>query len=164
MNSSAKRGAGESWKTHLKRLRQEAEGEKWLQTLYTAYLQRFLSDNNRIWVTGQLLVPLSVAPLAVVATLKSPPVVSVLLLAACSVPLVWFWIVIAESHRSFQEIAHEWLSAIEETLEVDRRVAIKEGFTVRRIRLALASLITLIWIGLLVFVLFCSPVADGGAL
>ena len=46
----------------------EEEKGRWLQTLYTSYLNRMLSDNERIWRTGALFVPLSLSAFAAYAT------------------------------------------------------------------------------------------------
>jgi hypothetical protein len=48
----------------------DEDKSKWLQTLYTSYLNRMFSDNERIWRTGALFVPLSLSAFAAYANTK----------------------------------------------------------------------------------------------
>lgn len=142
------------WKLRLAAF-QAAKGEdghKWLQVLYNSYLQQFLSDNNRIWATGEWMISLSLAPFVAIPTLKSPFLLAKLVaLAIPSVVLVWVWLVIAENHRGFQEKSREWLFAIEELLGVDKPGGPKASGSlvkpgrVRTMRWVLAFGISILW-------------------
>lgn len=71
----------------------------WLQNLYQYYLNRFLSDNSRIWLTGSIFIPLSLAGFAVVVGLECPRWPQVVVLMFVSITLIIIWLVIAENHR-----------------------------------------------------------------
>ncbi len=63
--------------------RQEADGlksEEWMKLLYSSYLQRMLSDNERIWRTGAIFVPLSLSALAALVTIKDLTIWRILVL------------------------------------------------------------------------------------
>ncbi|MDR3463406.1 MAG: hypothetical protein P4L76_13925 [Beijerinckiaceae bacterium] len=77
MDESEKSSVERCQKEWLQRLsalqmQKEFDGDSWLQLLYSSYLQRFLSDNNRIWTTGQWMIPLSLAPLVAIPNLQRP--------------------------------------------------------------------------------------------
>ena len=157
----------DEWGKRLVALRTQhgSEGDKWLQLLYTSYLQRFLSDNSRIWTTGQWMISLSLAPLVAIPSLpKQNLPFNILFLAIPSVSLIWIWLIIAENHRAFQDKSLEWLSAIEKVLGVEKpggaKVAnglllIKPGF-IRKMRWVLAWGISVVWIAIIVGTLWLS--------
>ena len=35
--------------------------DEWLRLLYSSYLKRMLSDNERIWKTGAIFIPISIS-------------------------------------------------------------------------------------------------------
>jgi hypothetical protein len=151
-NSSGKEKTLESWRAELESLAKTCNGEKWLQLLYSSYLNRFLSDNGRIWTTGQLMVPLSLAPIAVVPTLKEAlTVFNLFVLAVPSISLIWLWLVIAENHRAFQNKSEQWLSEIEKVMKVNKPGGPKgDGILVRpgmiqKVRWCLAWGLTVFW-------------------
>jgi hypothetical protein len=43
------------------------DSNRWLELLFKHYSDRMLSDNERIWRTGALLIPLSLAAFAALA-------------------------------------------------------------------------------------------------
>ena len=112
----------EDWKARLAAFQTaNEEGDKWLQLLYGSYLQRFLSDNNRVWTAGQLMIPLSLAPFTLLLNLPRPfGVENLMILAFPSIALILAWAVIAENHKAFQENSREWLEAIEQLLGVKK--------------------------------------------
>ena len=95
------------------------QADEWLRTLYESYTQRFLSDNSRIWITGSIMIPLSLAAFAALPTIECPTFIHLLVLAIASVAVMVSWLVIAENHRAFQEKSRAWIVAIEETLGLE---------------------------------------------
>lgn len=95
------------------------DSNSWLQILYENYSRRFLSDNDRIWGTGSILIPLSLAGFAAVVGLEDLgwPHVAILMFASTTVMLIW--LVIAENHRAFQQKSQAWLVAIERTIKLE---------------------------------------------
>src|SRR3989344_4582485 len=81
--------------------KQGQDPNAWLQTLYQNYANRFLSDNGRIWSTGSILIPLSLAGFAAVVGLDAPRWPHVVVLMFASIALMFIWLVIAENHRAF---------------------------------------------------------------
>ena len=96
--------------------RKNLDKDQWLRTLYDSYNKRFLSDNNRIWTTGSIMIPLSLAGFAALPTLQCPPFISLLSLALASTAVIVSWLLIAENHAAFQEKSLAWIIAIEETV------------------------------------------------
>lgn len=95
------------------------DSREWLETLFNHYSDRMLSDNERIWRTGALFVPISLAAFAVLAGIQSLQLWHILALGASSIILMWTWIVIAENHRSFQQKSEAWLIAIQRAMDLD---------------------------------------------
>lgn len=95
------------------------QADGWLRTLYESYTQRFLSDSSRIWITGLIMIPLSLAAFAALPTIEKPTFIHLLVLAIASVAVMVSWLVIAENHRAFQEKSRAWIVAIEETLGLE---------------------------------------------
>jgi hypothetical protein len=81
-----------------------------VQALYLRYFERFTNDNNRIWSTGNIFIPLSLAGLT---SLKDATTMFTLVLAIGSITLMWFWLLIAENHRAFQNRAQTTMEGIE---------------------------------------------------
>ena len=99
--------------------KQGQDPNAWLQTLYQNYANRFLSDNGRIWSTGSILIPLSLAGFAAVVGLDAPRWPHVVVLMFASIALMFIWLVIAENHRAFQQKSEAWLAAIERTIKLE---------------------------------------------
>lgn len=91
----------------------------WLQILYQNYSNRFHSDNDKIWSTGSILIPLSLAGFAAVVSVQNLGWPHVVVLASASIALMLVWLVIAENHRAFQQKSEAWLIAIERTIKLE---------------------------------------------
>lgn len=83
----------------------------WLKTLYLRYAEKFARDNERIWTTAAIFIPLSLSGLAF---LKDASFIRIVLLAIGSIKLMEFWVNIAENHRAFQNKSQAILKAVEE--------------------------------------------------
>lgn len=145
----------QEWRNRIHQLHTNhgERGDKWLHLLYTSYLNRFLSDNNRIWTTGQWMITLSVAPFAAIPNLAKPSTLNFVFLAIPSITLIWVWLIIAENHRAFQEKSIDWMRAIESALDIERpggdKVPRKSAHIgrnlVQKMRWVLAVGISLLW-------------------
>lgn len=98
--------------------KQGKDPNAWLQILYQSYASRFLSDNERIWNTGAIVIPLSLAGFVAVISLNKPQWPQVIVLMTGSIVLMFIWLMIAENHRAFQQKSQAWLVAIERTLKL----------------------------------------------
>lgn len=94
------------------------DSSKWLEALFKHYSDRMLSDNERIWRTGALFVPIALAAFAALTAIKLLQLWHIVALAAPSMTLMWAWIVIAENHRSFQQKSEAWLIAIQRVMDL----------------------------------------------
>jgi hypothetical protein len=90
--------------------------DEWLQIIYQSYSQRFISDNERIWATGAIMIPLALAIFVALPSIKEPTTLQLITLGIPSILVMMSWLVIAENHRAFQEKSRAWIVAIEETL------------------------------------------------
>lgn len=135
----------------------EKDPEKWLEILFKHYSDRMLTDNERIWRTGALFVPVSLAAFAALSSIKCLHFWHIILLAVPSSLLMWAWIVIAENHRAFQQKSEAWLIAIQKLIDLDAPVAVKviagglEGRVtkkgaVQRMRWTLLFMVIISWI------------------
>lgn len=121
--------------------------DDWLMKIYDARLQRFLHDNDRIWSSGSLLVPLSLAPFLALASIESPELAHLIVLGTASTMLVAFWLLIAESHRSYQERSLEWIEEIEGKVGVrPRDEAPSRRFPARQARRGFVVAVPLLWV------------------
>ncbi len=134
-----------------------AIADDWLKAFYSSYSQRFLSDNNRIWSTAQIMIPLSLAGFAALTALKEPQFVHLLTLALVSSAIMIIWLVIAENHRAFQDKSLEWLLEIEKLVVItdplpekrpDRNFLVRlltgKG-AVRKMRFLLTFIVLVMW-------------------
>jgi hypothetical protein len=87
-----------------------------LHLLYQQYTARFLSDNNRIWLTGSIMIPLALSGFALVPTIQHPSFMRLLPVAIVSVTILLVWNAISDHHRQFQDKSMAWMLAIEELL------------------------------------------------
>jgi|GEM_PF-4250374 len=94
----------------------DAKHNMWLQVIYEQRTQRFINDNNKIWTTGSIFIPLSLAGLA---GFKDLTPASITLLGVGSVLLMFFWVLIADNHRAFQTKSHAITEAIEAHIGID---------------------------------------------
>lgn len=84
------------------------------ERVYETRRELFLNDNNRIWSTGALLVPLSLAPfLALTQFDGRPEDEHFVLLGVASVFLMAFWLLISERHRRYQIRSYDEMRAME---------------------------------------------------
>ena len=97
-------------------LENNPNGEGWIKALHETYTQRFLSDNNRIWMTGGIMIPVSLAGFAIPVQSGSLSLLPLAVLGFASVGIMLSWLIIAENHRAFQNKSLAWVVAIEESL------------------------------------------------
>jgi hypothetical protein len=126
-----------------------------VQLLYTKYFDRFVNDNNRIWYTGNLFIPLSLAGLIGIGPLSLTPTI---ILGVSSIFLMLCWVLVAENHRAFQTRAQVVTEAIESYLgltikggKLAPHWALKwklfgvDVFTVQHIRWQMLIVVIVIW-------------------
>lgn len=148
--------------------------QEWLRHLHKEYHARFLADNQRIWLSAQILIPASLIPLAALAAFKQPPPVGVAIcLGLASWLLVLFWHAIAVVHKSFQCKNLAWMEAIEaevglETSCLPQRVAsqptsflVQNADTLPYVRLAVVYITPVFWAAV-VLCYYRTPSADHG--
>lgn len=92
--------------------------EKWLETLYNHYSERFNEDNNKIWTTASIFIPTSLAGFIAFATIENPSFLQIVGLMAGSLALLTIWLFIAENHRAFQDKSLAWIIAIEKVIGI----------------------------------------------
>lgn len=142
---------------HAWRAMPAAEQAKSLITVHDRYVAMFLSDNARIWTTAASMIPLSLGSFVVLASIRSPTLIQIIILSAAAWILMSVWLVIAENHRSFQESAQRVLEDIEDIWDFPRRPAKSNGNwltgkgRVRQMRFVLWLAVT---IGAILVVLF----------
>ena len=90
----------------------------WLRVLYSSYLSQMLSDNDNIWKTGAIFVPLSLAGFAAFVSLETPTLLQTFVLMFASFGLMVSWLIVAENHRAFQQKCNAWLVAIQEIINI----------------------------------------------
>ena len=100
----------------LEELRCSAINGPDLWHIYDARLRRHLADNNRIWITGALLLPASVAGIAVLGAVSHPTLADRILIGSGSVTIVVVWNLFADLSRGFQARSEAWMTAIERYL------------------------------------------------
>ncbi len=110
-------GAVASLRAQLNRIPSERQDE-WLRMLYGSYNQRYVSESDRIWVTGAIMIPLSLGGFVALTQDRQPTALHLWLLALVSVILMVVWLVIAEHHRTLQQESKVWLKAIELILDI----------------------------------------------
>lgn len=91
---------------------QKMDPAKALEALLKHYTDRMLTDNERVWRTGALFIPISLAAFAALTSIRCLQVWQVLVLGVPSTALMFAWIVLAENHRAFQEKSEVWIIAI----------------------------------------------------
>jgi hypothetical protein len=129
---------------------------EWLKIVYKASFDRMLSDNERIWRTGQLFVSISLGAFAALVALKSPVKPwMVVVLGTASSSLMWTWLIVADNHRAFQQKSDAWLLAIHQVIGINDPLPAKiggslrtKGDMVQKVRWALAIGVTLSWFAL----------------
>lgn len=123
LNSSAFRCEVEKKKKliegFLKEPNNKDRKEKWLTLLYKTYFDRMLSDNQRIWTTAAIFIPVALAGFGAYASLSPVTLDKALLLALASCFLICFWLIIAEHHRTLRNKSEAWTVAIRETVTLE---------------------------------------------
>lgn len=141
-----RRFEGELFETlRLLRLR---ESDDWLKELYKAHTDRFTKENDRIWETGKILLPLSLGAFAAYGAVPEPKGSQTIALALASFGLLFIWHLIAACHRHFQDIHHSWLTAIERTLEIDARRP-RDRLSLEWVRRGFLVGVAVLWLALL---------------
>ncbi len=118
------------------------ESQEWLRVLYKTYSERSTADNQLIWTTGSILLPLSLGLFAAIPNVATW--YQLLALACASVFLILFWNLIADNHRSARLQWEARLTAIERVIaksaacdnskklnDLVRARAVKESWWVR---------------------------------
>ena len=124
--------------------------DEWLRTLHRDYSNRFLSDNDRIWTVGSILIPVSVAGYAALVTIENPRLWHVLILALGSISLLFIWEKIADRHREFQRKWNTWLRAIECTIGLSAPINGGETVPLRKWRWGLFYVVLFGWVVILI--------------
>jgi hypothetical protein len=119
----------------------------------------YLSDNNRIWNMGSIILPVAFASAAILPSTNAKGG-QVIILGVASTLLVAVWNVFSDHHRAFQTKSMAWMEAIERTLgvedagppkaelprAVDAKLPLVGKLNVRRIRWTLAVLTAVYWL------------------
>lgn len=90
-----------------------------LLTLYKAFQDRMLSDNDRIWKITSIMLPVSFAPIAALTALSHIALWQIVVLALTSVLLAYAWFLMCENHCAFQQKSEAWMSGILMTLGIE---------------------------------------------
>ena len=101
---------------HAQHNKHNIDTQQWLETLHKHYSDRMLSDNERIWRTGALFVPISLASFVGLTAIDCLKFWHTIVLGFPFMALMWAWIVIAENHRSFQQKSEVWLIELERAM------------------------------------------------
>lgn len=89
--------------------------------IYDRYSANFLSDNARIWTTAASMIPLSLGAFVVLASIRRPTLLEIVILSAAAWILMSAWLVIAENHRALQEGSLRVIREIEQIWEFPPR-------------------------------------------
>lgn len=87
--------------------------DEWLREMYRTRLDRFLADNNTIWKTGAIFVPVAIGSLIIPFQADIHSVGALVVLTLGSVGLLIIWNLIHENHRAFQDKSMAIIRAIE---------------------------------------------------
>jgi hypothetical protein len=128
------------------------ENNEWLKLLYQQYTQRFINDNNKIWTVNTIFIPLCLAGLL---SIKDLSPFNTALLGAGSIMLMWFWVIVAESHRAFQNRSQAIVEEIERHINFDidwgpkldpHKSILPPSRSVQRIRWNMLYAVIIIWV------------------
>ncbi len=116
------------------------EGDRsFLLSLYSEYNSRFLSDNNRIWDTGKILLPFSLAGIAAIANATDPSFLTKFIIALASIAIIICWLISAENHRAFQNKSMTAMIIIENALGIKKTLPNKIPDKNSKINIALSG-------------------------
>jgi hypothetical protein len=133
------------------------ETKEWIKELYKSLNARFLSDNNRIWSSAAVFVPVAFAAFAALVNIKQPTWHHALVLGIASTGLLAYWASIADRHREFQDQVVDWLIAIEERAGLPEGGSWKgppvreQGMRVQDLRWTLVGLVFFAWLALILW-------------
>ncbi len=103
---------GDDVRTVLDNAQPSLDGE-WLRHFHASYTERFLSDNQRIWTTASILVPVALAAFPAFFATDGRGTLKAAIFGGFSILVMAFWHVIAERHRYYQKRAYNVVSGIE---------------------------------------------------
>jgi hypothetical protein len=124
----------------------EGVDPEWLRAIYQAQLQKFLHDNDRIWSSGSLLVPLSLAPFLALTRIDHLEDTHFVFFGFASSILMALWLVIGERHRQLQERSVRRLEEIEEHVVGWKPSSRKVLFRAQWARRVLTLAVPALWI------------------
>lgn len=84
-----------------------------LRTIYSVKSQTFLSDNNRIWTTAAIVIPLAFGAAAALEANKDATSWQRLVAGLVGLVLLVLWNLFADRHRALQDRSQSWLRSIE---------------------------------------------------
>lgn len=91
----------------------DANSQEWLRAIYQNRAARFASDNDAIWKTGAVMIPVSLGAFIVPMQVNLHSVWQELVLAIASIGLMFLWLMISVNLRAFQDKAVAEIIAIE---------------------------------------------------
>jgi hypothetical protein len=147
------------------RAKRGLDSDAWLLALHEHYSEQMRADNERIWTTGSILLPLSISAFAALVSIDELTRWKAFVLACGSIALIWVWLFIAENHRAFQQKSDAWLVAIKHHIGIKDTSPIKtygnwmnNALTFRgaiqKMRWGIAFAITLAWLIVWIYVPF----------
>lgn len=95
------------------------ERHEWLRTLHSNYTQRFTKDNERIWTTGAIIIPLSLGGFVAFISIKDPTRPHAYVIGIASILLMLSWVFVAENFRAFQDKSLAWIRAVEKEAGIE---------------------------------------------
>ena len=139
----------------------EADSFKMLESLLKHHTDRMLSDNERIWRTGALFIPISLAAFAALTAIKCLQVWQILVLGGPSIALMLAWVIVAENHRAFQQRSEAWVIAIQNAMGLEtplltkldgggREASVSGKRTIQKVRWGLLYFVVIAWLLILI--------------
>lgn len=98
----SRRGAGQS-----------CNHSDWIGDIYEMRTNRFVAENEKIWITGRIFVPAAFLSVGVLKIGRETDLSQLLIVTVLSIALVVYWHLIAVAHRRFQIFHLVWLEEIE---------------------------------------------------
>ncbi len=129
----------------LTTLLKDEQNSSWVETFYKSRTDRFIAENNKIWTTGRIFIPISIAIFGVYATLEGPTLKQLGILASISIILLVIWEMISITHKRFQTAHEQWLTRIDKVMKVDLPPVSKKGVGLGTLRKALIICVSLVW-------------------
>ena len=122
-----------------------SERNRWLQSLHHDYTQRFTADNSRIFGSGAIMIPVSLAAFVVPVLAEDAGLLPLVVLGVGAIALMALWNLIADRYWAFQNAQRAWIVAVERTIGVTERPRPKV-FPVHTARRALTWLVAIGWL------------------